>query len=81
MGHIVFQKSSNSDLVAGGRINCLVPSKPFEDGVLGDGFIGVTILEVFIGDVHERMTHQKWPIPECGFAGDRSLNEMVDHFS
>ena len=55
--HIVFQRSTNSDLVVVGQINCLVPSEPFEDGLLGDGFIGVTVLEVFIGDVHERMTH------------------------
>ena len=67
VGHIVFRMSTNGDLVAARQINCLVPSEPFEDGVLGNGFIGVTILAVFIGDIHERMTHQKWPIFECGF--------------
>ena len=80
-GHIVFRRSTDGNLVAARQINCLVPSVLFEDGVLGDGFIGVSILEDFIGDVHERMTHQKWPILECGFLGDRSLSEIVDHFS
>ena len=57
MDHIVFQRSTNGDLVAGAQINCLVPRKPFEDGVLGDGFIVVTILKVFIGNIHERVIH------------------------
>ena len=49
--------------------------------VLDDGFIGITIFEVFIRDIHERMIHQKWPIHECGFLGDCFLSETVNHFS
>ena len=81
MDHIVFKRSTNGDLVATERINCSVPSKPFEDSVLGDGFIGISVLEVFIRDVYERMSHEKWPIPKCGFLEDCSLSEAINHLS
>ena len=57
MAHIVFQISTNGDLVAIGQISCSVSSEPYEDNVLGNGFIGITILEVFIRNVHDRMIH------------------------
>ena len=78
--HIVFQRSTINDLVVVGQINCLLLSKPLEDGVLADRFIEITILEVFIGNIHEKMTYQKWPILDFGFSGDYCLSEMVNHF-
>ena len=81
MDDIIFRRSTNGDLVAAGRINCLVLSEPFENSVLGYGFIGITIVEVFIGDVHERVIHQKWPISKYGFSRNHSLSETVDYFS
>ena len=81
MDHIVFQRSTEGDLVAIDQINCSLPSEPFENNALGDGFVGIIVLKVFIGDVHERMIHHKWPILECGFSEDCFLSGTVDHFS
>ena len=81
MDNIVFQRTIDGDLVALGQINCLLPSKPFEAGVLSDGFVGITVLEVFIEEIHERMTHQKWSILKCGFSGDSFLSETINHFA
>ena len=78
---LVFQSATNGDLVAMGQINCLLPSEPFQNGVFEDGFVGITILEVFIGDIRVKMTHKKWPILECGFAEGHFLSKAIDYFA
>ena len=62
VGHEILKKAENGRVVASGRVNCCFPTDHFQDSTLGDGFVGVTVLQVMDGDVMTIMTHQKWPI-------------------
>ena len=48
---------------------------------LGEGYIGVTILDVFVGDSDAIMSNECWLIFECKFPNGPSLQTTVDHFS
>ena len=52
----------------------------FQDGTLGDGNVGVTVLDVFVGDEDEIMTHAWWPVFDCWFPSGCSLKETLDYF-
>ena len=64
-----------------GRINSYKLDDFFQDGTLGDGFVGVTVLDVFVGNKETIMTHVRWPISTCWFLDGRSLKETADHFA
>ena len=57
------------------------PEEYFRNGRLGEGYIGVTILDVFVGDSDAIMSNERWLIFECKFPNGPSLQTTVDHFS
>jgi hypothetical protein len=59
---------------------CSMPDDHFRYGRLGEDHVGVTILDVFIGDTETIMSHETWPITECSFPSGRSLQYTIDHF-
>lgn len=59
MRKVVKRLNSDADHMASGRINCVRADDPFENGTVGEGYIGVTMLDVFLGDLYEIMTHQR----------------------
>ena len=81
VGKIVKRINDNGNLVASGRVNCVRPDEPFENNTLGEGNIGVTVLDVFLGDCNDIMSHRKWPIADCIFDGGHSLNDTINHFN
>ena len=68
-------------LLASGRVFCSNPEEYFWNGRLGEGYIGVTILDVFVGDSDAIMSNERWLISECKFPNGPSLQTIVDHFS
>ena len=38
------------------------------------------MLDVFVGDEDEIMTHARWPVSDCWFPSGRSLKETLDYF-
>ena len=68
-------------LLALGRVFCYDLEEYFRDGRLGEGYIGVTILDVFVGDSDAIMNNERWLISECKFPNGPSLQTAVDHFS
>ena len=68
-------------LLASGRVLCSDPEEYFRNGRLGEGYIGVTILDVFVGDSDGIMSNEHWLISKCKFPNGPSLQTIVDHFS
>ena len=68
-------------LLASGRVFCSDPEEYFQHGRLGEGYIGVTILNVFVGDSDAIMSNERWLISECKFPNGPSLQTIVDCFS
>ena len=68
-------------LLASSRVFCSDPEEYFRNGRLGEGYIGVTILDVFVGDSDAIMSNERWLISECKFPNGPSLQTTVDHFS
>ena len=68
-------------LLASSRVFCSDPEEYFWHGRLGEGYIGVTILDVFVGDSDAIMSNERWLISECKFPNGPSLQTTVDHFS
>ena len=69
-------------LLALGRVFCSDPSEEyFWHGRLDKGYIGVTILDVFVGDSDAIMSNERWLISKCKFPNGPSLQITVDHFS
>ena len=68
-------------LLASGRVFCSDPEEYFWHGRLGEGYIGVTILDVFVEDSDAIMSNKRWLICECKFPNGPSLQTTVDHFS
>ena len=54
-------------LLASGRVFSSDPEEYFQNGRLGKGYIGVTILDVFVGDSDAIMSNERWLIFECKF--------------
>jgi hypothetical protein len=79
VGLTVLQCLAEGNLMASGRINCSLPEDAFQDGTLGEGSVGVIVFDVFIGDQHDIMTHQRWPLSECKLAGGCDLSETVEY--
>jgi hypothetical protein len=77
----VHRKDVGGLLLSLGRIICWMPDDHFQDGTLGEGFVGVTVLDIFVGNTEARMSHDRWPMSECWFPQGRSLKETADHFS
>ena len=67
-------------LLAFGRLFCSYPEY-FRHGRLDEGYIGVIILDVFVGDSDVIMSNERWLISECKFPNGPSLQTTVDHFS
>ena len=68
-------------LLASDRVFCSDPEEYFRNGRLGEGYIGVTILDVFVRDSDAIMSNERWLISECKFPNGPSLQTTVDHFS
>jgi hypothetical protein len=68
-------------LLSSGRIMAALPTDHFRSGWLGDDHVGVTVLDVFVGDSETIMSHDLWPIIECCFPSGRSLKCTIDHFA
>ena len=68
-------------LLASDRMFCSDPEEYFRNRRLGEGYIGVTILDVFVGDNDAIMSNERWLISECKFPNGPSLQTTVDHFS
>ena len=68
-------------LLAFGRGFCSDLEEYFRNGRLGEGYIGVTILNVFVGDSDAIMSNERWLIFESKFPNGPSLQKTVDHFS
>ena len=81
VGKIVKRVNDDGNLVASGRVNCICPNEPFENDTLEEGNIGVTMLDVFLGDCNDIMSHWKWPIGKCIFDGGHSLSDTINHFN
>ena len=81
IGLEVPQLDAASVLLASGRVFCFDPEEYFRHGRLGEGYIGVTILDVFVRDSDAIMSNERWLISECKFPNGPSLQTTVDHFS
>ena len=68
-------------LLASGRVFCSDPEEYFWHGRLDEGYIGVMILGVFVGDSDAIMSNEHWLISKCKFPNGPSLQTIVDHFS
>ena len=60
-------------LLASGKVFCSDPEEYFQHGRLGEGYIGVTILDVFVRDSDVIMSNECWLIFECKFPNGPSL--------
>ena len=54
-------------LLALGRVFCSDPKEYFRHGRLGKGYIGVTILDVFVRNSDAIKSNERWLISECKF--------------
>ena len=81
MDKIVKRVNNDGNLVASGHVYCVRPDEPFENDTLGEENIGVTVLDVFLGDYNDIMCHRKWPIAKCIFDGGHSLSDTINHFN
>ena len=68
-------------LLTTGKVFCSDPKEYFRHGRLGEGYIAVTILDVFVEDSDAIMSNERWLISECKFPNGPSLQTTVDHFS
>ena len=80
LGLEVHWKDSVCVLLSSGRINCWKADDYFQDGTLGDGNVDVTMLDIFVDNEDEIMTHALWSISDCWFSSGRSLKETLDYF-
>ena len=60
-------------LLALGRVLCSNPEEYFRHGRLGEGYIGVMILDVFVGDSDAIMSNERWLRSKCKFPNGPSL--------
>ena len=63
------------------RIMAAMPTDHFRSGWVGEDNVGVTVLDVFVGDTERIMGHELWPIVECSFPSGQSLKSTIDHFA
>ena len=68
-------------LLASGRVFCSNPKEYFRHRRLGKEYIGVTILDVFVGDIDAIMSNECWLISKCKFPNDPSFQSTVGYFS
>ena len=73
IGLEVHRLDTEGVLLASGRVFCSDPEEYFWNGRLGEGYIGVTILDVFVGDNDAIMSNERWLISECKFPNGPSL--------
>ena len=81
IGLEVHRLDATGVLLASGRLFCSDLEKYFWHGRLGEGYIGVTIRDVFVEDSDAIMSNGRWLIFECKFPNDPFLQSIVDHFS
>ena len=67
IGLEVHQLDAAGVLLASRRVFCSDPEEYFRHGRLGEGYIGVMILDVFVGDSDAIMSNERWLIFECKF--------------
>ena len=60
-------------LLASSRVFCSDPEEYFRHRRLGEGYIKVTILNVFVRDNDAIMSNERWLISECKFPNGPSL--------
>ena len=81
IGLEVHRLDAEGVLLALGRVFCSDPEEYFWHGRLGKGYIGVTILDVFVENSDAIMSNERSLISECKFPNGPSLQTSVDHFS
>ena len=81
IGLEVHRLDTTGVLLASGRVLCSDPEEYFQNGRLGEGYIGVMILDVFVGNSDAIMSNERWLISECKFPNGPSLQTTIDHFS
>ena len=64
IGLEVHRLDATGVLLASARVFCSDPEEYFRQGRLGEGYIGVTILVVFVGDSDVIMSNERWLICE-----------------
>lgn len=72
---MVQRYTSREDLMSSGQINCSLLNDAFYYGTLREGSRGVIVFDVFIGDPHDIMTHQR-----CLSMNVELLNDTLKHF-
>ena len=81
IGLEVHRLDATGVLLASGRVFCSDLEEYFRNRRLGEGYIGVTILDVFVGDSDAIMSNERWLISECKFPNGPSLQTTIDYFS
>ena len=81
IGLVVHLQNSEGMTEASGRINYWRPDDPFQHGTLGEDYVGVTVLDVFLGNQESIMTHARWPLSLSWFPSGQSLQETIAHFA
>ncbi len=59
IGLEVHLQNCEGTVEASGRINCWRSEDHFQDGTLGEEYVGVTVLDVFLGNKEALMTHAR----------------------
>ena len=62
------------------RVFCFDLEEYFCDEKLDEGYIGMKILNVFVGDTNAIMSNERWLISKCKFPNGPSLWSTLDHF-
>ena len=81
IGLEVHLRNSEGMTEASERINCWRLDDPFQHGTLGDEYVGVIVLDMFLGSKESIMTHARWPLSSCWFSSGQSLTETIAHFA
>ena len=81
IGLEVHQLDPSGVLLASGRVFCFGPKEYVWQGRLSEGYIGVTILDVFVGNSNAIMSNERWLIFECKFPNGLSLQSTIDYLS
>ena len=73
IGLEVYRLDAAGVLLASGKVFYSDLEEYFRHGRLGEGYIGVMILDVFVKDNDAIMNNERWLISECKFPNGPSL--------
>ena len=81
IGLEVHRLDSEGVLLSSKRITCWQTNDYFQHSTLDEDHVGVTILDIFVGNPDAIMSHAKWALSECWFPSGRCLKDTVEHFA